>query len=61
MAALARHIEANVDLHHLQAFVDCPLMRWCRPRAMRADIGAALKRVTNRLRHEEEERTFVAS
>ena len=60
MAALARHIEATPELHHLRAFVDCPLMRWCRPRALKADIGAALARITNRLRLEEDERAFAA-
>ena len=61
IAALAKHIEATPDLHHLHAFVDCSLMRWCRPRAMKADIGAALKRVTARLRREEDERAFATS
>lgn len=59
IAALARHIEATPDLQHLRAFVDCPLMHWCRPRALRADISAALARVTGRLRREEGERAFV--
>lgn len=61
MAALAQHIEATPDLQHLRAFVDCSLMRWCRPRAMKADIAAALERVTARLRKQEEERAFMAS
>ena len=60
MAALARHIETTPSLHHLHAFVDCSLMHWCRPRALRAEIGAALARVTGRLRREEDERAFVA-
>lgn len=59
MAALARHIETTPDLQHLRAFVDCPLMHWCRPRALRAEINAALARVTGRLRREEAERAFV--
>lgn len=59
LAALARHIEAVPDLAHLHAFVDCTLMRWCRPRALHADIAAALKRVTTRLRQEEDEREFA--
>jgi hypothetical protein len=61
MAALARHIESTPDLHHLRAFVDCSLMRWCRPRALKADIQAALARVTGRLRREEDERAFAVS
>lgn len=61
MAALARHIEATPELHHLHRFVDCSLMRWCRPRALKADIGAALKRVTASLRREEDERSFASS
>lgn len=61
MAALARHIEGTPELHHLHAFVDCSLMRWCRPRALKADIGAALKRVTARIRREEDERAFSTS
>ncbi|PZU56409.1 MAG: hypothetical protein DI547_16620 [Sphingobium sp.] len=60
MAALARHIEATPDLHHLHAFVDCALMRWCRPRAMKADIAAALQRVTARLKRQEDERAFAS-
>lgn len=59
MAALARHIEAAPDLHHLQSFVDCSLMRWCRPRALKAEIGAALTRITSRLRREEDARAFA--
>lgn len=60
MAALARHIEATPDLHHLHAFVDCTLMRWCRPRAMKADIAAALQRMTAKLRRQEDERAFAS-
>jgi len=59
MAALARHIEATPDLHHLSAFVDCSLTRWCRPRSLKADIAASLERLTNRFRREEEERSFA--
>lgn len=59
MAALARHIEATPDLAHLAAFVDCALMRWCRPRALHADVAAALARITARLRREEDERSFA--
>lgn len=59
MAALARHIEATPSLAHLHAFVDCALMRWCRPRALHADIAAALERVTTHLRREENEREFA--
>lgn len=59
LAALAHHIEATPALHHLHAFVDCTLMRWCRPRALKADIAAALERVTARLRREEDERAFA--
>lgn len=59
MAALARHIEATPDLSHLSAFVDCALMRWCRPRALHADVAAALARITARLRREEDERAFA--
>lgn len=60
MAALARHIEAKPDLHHLHGFVDCALMRWCRPRAMKADIAAALQRMTAKLRRQEDERAFAS-
>lgn len=59
LAALARHIEATPDLQHLHAFVDCALMRWCRPRALHADVAAALDRLTARLRKEEAERAFA--
>lgn len=59
LAALARHIEATPDLEHLQPFVDCQLMWWSRPRAMKADISAALSRVTARLQREQDERSFV--
>lgn len=59
MAALARHIETTPDLAHLQPFADCALMRWCRPRALKADVAAALGRVTARLRREEDERAFA--
>jgi hypothetical protein len=61
MAALARHILSVPDLQHLHAFVDSSLMRWCRPRALKADISAALERVTTRLRREEDERAFATS
>ncbi len=61
MAALARHIECSPDLSHLQTFIDCALMRWCRPRALKADVAASLERVTARLRREQEERTFKMS
>ena len=61
MAALARHIQATPNLAHLSAFVDGALMRWCRPRALHADIAAALERVTARLRREEEERAFATA
>lgn len=61
MAALARHIEATPDLAHLSAFVDCELTRWCRPRALHADVAAALERVTARLRREEDERAFATA
>lgn len=59
MAALGRHIEARADLAHLQPFVDCALMRWCRPRALKADVAAALERVTAKLRREDDERAFA--
>lgn len=59
MAALARHIETTPHLSHLSAFVDCALMRWCRPRALHADVAAALARITARLRREEDERAFA--
>lgn len=59
MAALARHIEAEPELQHLHAFVDCELMRWCRSRALHADVSAALERVTLRLRQEQDEREFA--
>lgn len=61
MAALARHIQATPDLQHLHAFADCALTRWCRPRALKADIATALERVTARLRREEDERAFAMS
>lgn len=61
MAALARRIELAPDLAHLQPFIDCALMRWCRPRALKADVAAALERVTARLRRDEEERAFAMS
>ena len=60
MAALARHLERTPDLGHLAGFVDCALMRWCRPRALHADIAAALDRVTAKLGREEDERAFAA-
>ena len=61
MAALARHLERTPDLGHLSAFVDCALMRWCRPRALHADIAAALDRVTAKLGREEDERLFATA
>ncbi|WP_415644184.1 ribonuclease H-like domain-containing protein [Sphingomonas antarctica] len=61
LAALAQHIEATPELSHLQPFVDCQLTTWARPRAMVADITAALRRVTNRLKRQEEERAFATS
>lgn len=61
LAALARHIEARPELAHLQPFVDCALTRWARPRAMRAELGAALARATARLAREDDERAFTSS
>jgi len=61
MAALARHIQAMRDLQHLHAFIDCALMRWCRPRALRADVAAALEQITAKLRREEDERAFATA
>lgn len=61
MAALARHLERTPDLAHLSAFVDCALLRWCRPRALYADIAAALDRVTAKLGREEDERLFATA
>ncbi len=60
LAALARHIEATLELCHLQPFVDCQLMWWARPRAMKADISAALMRVVARLQRDEAERAFAS-
>lgn len=60
MAALARHIEKTADLHRLHAFTDCALLRWCRPRAMKADIADALQRMTAKLKRQEEERAFAS-
>jgi len=59
MAALVQHIEATPHLAHLQPFVDCDLARWCRPRALKADVTAALARITARLRRENDEREFA--
>lgn len=59
LAALARHIEATPALHHLQPFVECDLMRWARPKALQADIGAALARAQRKLQQQEQERSFV--
>lgn len=61
LAALARHIDRTPALAHLQAFVDCSLVRWARPRALKADIAAALGRVQIRLGREEDEKTFALS
>lgn len=61
MAALARHIETTPGLAYLQPFVDCALAHWCRPRALKADVAAALGRVTARLRREEDERAFATA
>lgn len=61
LAGLARRIEATPELHHLHAFVDGPLMRWSRPRALAADVRAALNRVTATLRREADERAFAAA
>ena len=61
MAAFARHLERTPNLAHLSAFVDCALMRWCRPRALHADIAAALDRITAKLRREEDERAFATA
>ena len=61
MGALVRHIEATPELSHLQQFVHCDLSNWCRPRALKADVTAALARITARLRREEVEREFGMS
>lgn len=61
LAALARHIEATPTLRHLEPFVDCALTRWARPRAMKADITAALSRAQQKLAREEQERSFIRS
>ena len=61
MAALARHLERTPDLDHLAGFVACALTRWCRPRALHADIAAGLDRVMAKLGREEDERAFAAA
>ena len=58
LAALARHIEQTPELHHLEPFLACDLMQWARPKAVKADIAAALERVQQRLAREDEERSF---
>lgn len=60
LAALARHIEATPALACLEPFIDCALTRWARPRAMAADIRAALARITTKLKRAEDERAFSA-
>jgi hypothetical protein len=60
LAALARHIEGTPNLAHLQPFIECQLMWWARPRAMKADIAAALARIATRLQREDTERAFLA-
>lgn len=60
LAALARHIEADPDLEHLGSLVDCGLMQWARPRALRDAVSAALDRTARRLRRIDEERGFAA-
>lgn len=61
MMALARTIEHDPGLAHLQPFLGCTLMSWARPRALRADIGAALARAQKRLERDADERAFAAS
>lgn len=61
LAALAQHIEATPTLQHLQPFVACDLMQWARPRALRAEVAAALDRATKKLARQEDERSFVRS
>lgn len=59
LAALARHIEGTPELDHLEPFVSCALTRWAHPRALRADVAAALARMQQRFEREETERRFV--
>lgn len=61
LAALAQHIEATPTLRHLQPFVACDLMQWARPRALRAEVAAALDRATKKLARQEDERSFIRS
>lgn len=56
LAALARQIEANQWLAGLRSLVDSSLMGWARPRAMKADVAAALGRVLARLTDAEKKR-----
>ena len=57
--ALVTRPMAALASAHLSAFVDCALTRWCRPRALHADVAAALARITTRLRREEDKRAFA--
>lgn len=61
LAALAAHIERSPNLAALQPFVECELSRWARPRAMRANVAAALNRIQTKLKHIDEERGFAAA
>lgn len=61
LAALARHIEERPALDSLQPLCDCVLLRWARPRALQADVVAALNHVSARLRRMEDEQLFASS
>jgi predicted PolB exonuclease-like 3'-5' exonuclease len=59
LAALARHIESTPELAFLAPLAECELLRWARPRALRADVSDALARATQRLKRVEDERSFA--
>lgn len=61
LAAIARHIEATAELHFLKPIAECDLVRWARPRALRAQVTDALASVSAKLKREEVERSFVDS
>lgn len=59
LAALARHIERTPEVASLMPFATCELAGWARPRALRAEIAAAIARQQARVRRAADEASFL--
>lgn len=61
LTAIARMIDTTPDLSYLRPIADCDLVRWARPRALRAQVADALASASAKLKRDEVEKSFVDS